>query len=292
MLYKNFQKAKTLDEAIQLLDQAGNNQVRLLAGGTDLILQLHERILAAETLIDISQVPELRGVRIEAGSVVIGAATTYTEIAMSPIILRHAYLLAEASKQIGARQIQNMATIGGNIGNASPAADAIPCLYALDADVVVKSVKGERQIPIVAFHQSYRKIDLQPGELIKAIRFKVPPENSTTAFYKYGLRKSQAIAVVNVATDLWLKDGTIEHAAVSLGSVAPTTIRSPRAEAALVGQKAGEEAFQKAAEGARQDATPISDIRGSASFRHHLVGVSVVKALQAAWQRAMVVGEE
>jgi CO/xanthine dehydrogenase FAD-binding subunit len=292
MLYKNFQTATSLNEAVSLLDHHNGGNVRLVAGGTDLILQLHERILSVDTLIDISRVPELRGIRAEAGSIIIGASTTYSEIASSPLILRNAYLLVEASKQIGAAQIQNMATIGGNIGNASPAADAIPCLYALDAVVLVKSVHGERRIPIREFHQGYRKVDLRPGELIVEISFPIPANGSSSAFYKYALRKSQAISVVNASTLLQVKEGRIERAAVALGAVAPTIIRSPEAEAALLGQEPTMEVFKQAGEAARQDASPISDIRGSAAFRHYLVGVSVTRALEDAWQRTEINQED
>lgn len=285
MLYKHYRKAGSLAEAIDLLSHKNGGQVRLVAGGTDLMLQLHERILAADTLIDISRVPELHGVREENGRIVIGAATPYAEIARSPVIRQHAPLLVQASKQVGAAQIQNMATLGGNLGNASPAADGIPPLYALEAEVVVRGLGGERHIPIEEFHQGYRKIDLLPGELIQEVRFPKPPEGTRTAFYKYALRKSQAIAVVNAAVVLRAENGAIEFARVALGSVAPTAIRSRQAEQALAGQTPGEETFQQAGEAARLDAAPISDIRGSASFRRYLVGVSVVQALRTAWER-------
>jgi CO/xanthine dehydrogenase FAD-binding subunit len=153
MLYHKYEVAHTLLEAVSLLDAHKDGNVRLVAGGTDLILQLHERILSADVLVDISRVPELRGIHEDAGWVIIGAATPFAEISRSELVLRHAYLLAEASKKIGAAQIQNMGTLGGNIGNASPAADAIPCLYVLNAEVVVQGFEGERQIPIAEFHQ-------------------------------------------------------------------------------------------------------------------------------------------
>lgn len=286
MLYKHYRKARSLHEAVEMLSHTNGGPVRLLAGGTDLMLQLHERILAADTLIDISRVPELCGVRLEEGQISIGAATTFAEIARSPLIRQHAPLLVQASKQIGAAQIQNMATIGGNIGNASPAADALPCLYALEAEVVVRGLSGERCLPIDHFHQGYRRIDLLPGELIQSVRFRTLPEGALTSFYKYALRKAQAIAVVNTATVLQVRDGLIAYARVALGAVAPTTIRSRQAETVLLGQTPGEESFQRAGEAARRDAAPISDIRGSASFRRYLVGVSVVKALRQACQMA------
>lgn len=287
MLYQKYEVAQTLAEALSLLESHNGGNVRLVAGGTDLILQLHERILSAEVLVDISRVSEMRGIRQDGDEIVIGAATTYAEIYHSSLIQNHAPLLAEASKKIGAVQIQNMATLGGNIGNASPAADAIPCLYALNADVVVAGPNAERRIPVAEFHQGYRKIDLKPGELIKEIRFAIPPEGTGTAFYKYALRKSQAISVVDAAVCLKIEDGVIRHAAVALGAVAPTIIRSPEAEAVLIGEPPSEDLFARAGEAARKDARPIDDIRGSASFRRYLVAVCVSHAVRSACERAV-----
>jgi carbon-monoxide dehydrogenase medium subunit len=282
MLYQKYQVAHSLQEAMNWLDNKDGRQVRLIAGGTDLILQLHERILSADVLIDVSCVPELRRVRLEAGRLVIGATTPYVEIIRSPLVHQHAFLLVEASKQIGAAQIQNTATLGGNIGNASPAADAIPCLYALEAEVVVQSLTGERVIPIADFHQGYRKLDLRSNELIAEVRFPKPLVGSGTAFIKYALRKSQAISVVNVAVVLHLNQGKIDRAALALGAVGPTIIRSPSAEQILKGQPPSEALFEAAGEAARRDANPIDDLRGSASFRRYLVGVCVVRALRTA----------
>ncbi|MCZ7554345.1 MAG: hypothetical protein B6D39_08070 [Anaerolineae bacterium UTCFX2] len=286
MLYRKYEVAQTLPEALSLLSSHNGAVVRPVAGGTDLILQLHERILSADVLVDISRVPELRGIRLENGQLVIGAATTYTEISRSDLVLKNAFVLAEASKKIGAVQIQNMATLGGNIGNASPAADAIPGLYALQADVVVCGPNAERRIPITEFHQGYRKIDLNPGELIKEIRFAIPAEGTGTAFYKYALRKSQAISVVDAAVCVQLSDGVIKHATVALGAVAPTIIRSPAAESVLIGEPPSEDLFDRAAEAACQDARPIDDIRGSAAFRKYLVGVCTSHAVRSACERA------
>lgn len=285
MLYHKYEVANTLSEAVSLLNSHKDESARLIAGGTDLILQLHERIISAEVLIDISRVPEMRGIHIENGHVVIGAATTYSEIIRSSIIYQHAFLLVEASKKIGAAQIQNMATIGGNIGNASPAADAIPCLYALNAELVVYGVSSERRVPIDKFHQGYRKIDLQRGELIANIQFPIPPVGSGSAFYKYALRKSQAISVVDAAALIQMQEGKIIRSAVALGAVAPTIIRSPRAEATLLGQPPSDDLFTRVGKAARVDARPIDDIRGSASFRRYLVAVCVSHAVRSACER-------
>ncbi len=286
MLYQKYEMAHHLDEAIQLLNSQNGKIVRPISGGTDLMLQLHDHVLTADVLVDISRVPELRGIKIENNEVVIGAATTYAEIYRSPITLQHAHLLAEASRKIGAVQIQNMGTIGGNIGNASPAADAIPCLYAMKAEVIVCGLNVERKIPIENFHLGYRKLDLNKGELIKEIRFTIPKKGMGSAYYKYGLRKSQAISVVDAAACILIKNGKIEQATIALGAVAPTIIRSHSAEAVLIGQAPSIDLFAKAGEAARSDAHPIDDIRGSAAFRKYLVAVSVSHAIETAFERA------
>ncbi len=285
-LYQKYQAAQSLQDALAKLAVQDSRIVRVLAGGTDLMLQLHERQLSADVLVDVSCLEELRGVRLEPGRVVIGAATPFVEIIHSPLVRQHAFLLTEAARQIGAAQIQNMGTLGGNIANASPAADSIPCLYALEAEVVVCSLAGERIIPIAKFHQGYRKIDLQPGELIVEIRFPTRQADSGAAFVKFGLRQSQAISVVNVAVQLRLSNGLIEDSKVALGAVAPTIIRSLSVEQVLSGQIPSEELFELAAEAARKDARPIDDIRGSSAFRRHLVGVGTVRALNVALKRA------
>lgn len=287
MLYQKYEVAHDLPEAITLLNTYNGRNVRLIAGGTDLILQLHERILSAEVLVDISRIPDLRGIRQDGDEIVIGAVTTYTEIIHSHLIQKHAFLLAEASRKIGAIQIQNMATLGGNLGNASPAADAIPCLYALQADVIVCGLDTERRIPITEFHYGYRKIDLKPGELIKEIRFTVQPEGFGSAFYKYALRKSQAISVVDAAVVVHVRDNLIIQARVALGAVAPTIIRSPAAESVLIGESPSEDLFARAGEAASQDARPIDDIRGSAAFRRYLVPVCTSHAARSACERAV-----
>ena len=295
MLYQKYQVAHNLQEALFSLSNPDMAKVRLVAGGTDLMLQLHEKLVSADVLIDINHVPELCGIRLAKhngadDTLIIGAATHFVELAQSSLIREHAKLLAEASKKIGAAQIQNMGTLGGNIANASPAGDAIPCLYALDARVVVCGLTGERVIPIADFYQGYRKIDLAAGELITEIRIPLPGDphcRTGTAFEKFALRKSQAIAVVNAAVVIIMKNGKIDTARVALGAVGPTIIRSPLAEHCLLGQTPTDELFAKAAEAARLDARPIDDVRGSASFRKQLIGVCVQRALKTAHNRCL-----
>ncbi len=284
MLYKAYRIPRALPEAIAIL--AGEPGARPIAGGTDLMVQLQARTVKARLLVDISRLPELKGISLVAGEIQIGAAVTYQEMLDSPLLRRAAPLLLEASRQVGAAQIQHMGTIGGNLANASPAGDLLPPLYALDAVLCLNGPQGERQLPISAFILGVRRTALQPGELITSIRFKASEAGQGSSFVKFGLRQSQTISVVSVAAWLWVKAGVIHTAAVALGAVAPTVIRVPTAEQVLTGKGGTALLFEQAGEAARGEACPIADIRGSASFRRHLVGPLVQRALQSAWDRA------
>jgi CO/xanthine dehydrogenase FAD-binding subunit len=285
MLYKTYHVARSLAEAVSLLAGAEAATIRPIAGGTDLMLQLRERVLSVDSLVDVGAVPELKGLQLENNTVRIGAAVTYREIIESDLIGRHAYLLQEASRAVGAIQIQNMGTVGGNIANASPAGDALPCLYALEGRVTVAGTAGERSLPLADFVRGYRQTDLRPGELIKEITFEALPPDTGSAFVKFGLRQGQAISVVMLAAILQVRLGIISRAAVALGAVAPTVVRSPAAEAVLLGQPPSPELFDAAGEAAREDIRPIDDIRGTAAFRRHVVRPLVREALGKAWAR-------
>lgn len=286
MLYKTYHVARSLAEAVSLLAGAEAATIRPIAGGTDLMLQLRERVLSVDGLVDVGAVPELKGLHLDNNTVRIGAAVTYREIIDSDLIGQHAYLLREASRAIGATQIQNMGTVGGNLGNASPAGDILPCLYALEARVSLAGPAGERSLPITGFLRGYRQTDLGSGELIKEIAFSALPPDTGSAFVKLGLRQGQAISVVMVAVVLQVQAGVICRAAVALGAVAPTIVHSPAAEAVLLGQAPSPELFEAAGEAARMDIVPIDDIRGTAAYRRHVARPLVRQALSQAWARS------
>lgn len=284
MLYKEYRCPKNLPEALALLGSAAD--ARPIAGGTDLMVQLEARTAKAGLLVDISRLPELQEITLSRGQVRIGAAVTYQAIIDSPVVQREAPLLVEASRQVGAAQVQHMGTLGGNIANASPAGDLLPPLYALDARLVLAGPGGERELPVADFILGVRRTALRPAELITAICIPARSSGEGGSFVKFGLRQSQVISVVSVACRLQSLDGVIQAAALALGAVGPTVLRARRAEQLLSGRPAGPLLFEQAGEAARQDACPIDDIRGSAAFRRHLVGPLVQRALQAAWERA------
>ncbi len=270
---------KTIDEALRLRRQHLDD-VKILAGGSDLIVQLRDGVVKTSKLLDISSLEELRFIREDQDRIQIGSLTTYNEIINSPIIRKHAWILAESAKQIGATQLQNTATIGGNLGNASPAGDSIPPLYALDATIITRSVAGRREIPIDQFYLGYRKIALLSDELIEQLYFKPLQPNDAAAYLKLGLRGANAISLVDVAVALRERNvNSFSKARVALGAVAPTVRRALKCEKILQARPLDREIFREAAALAAQDAAPIDDIRASAEYRRSVVSSLVYQAL-------------
>ena len=272
----------TLEEALALLEQHQKN-VRIIAGGSDIIIQLRDGVVKTQKLLNILPIKDLRFIENKNGIIHIGALSTYTEIIRSQHIRRYASILVEASKQIGAAQLQNTATIGGNLGNASPAADSLPPLYALGATVVTLSKSGRREIPIERFFIGYRKTALKQDELIEEIYFDGLTRNDAGAYLKLGLRKANAISIVDVAVTLRDKRrDSYGDVKVALGAVAPTIVRAHSCEQALMGKRLTQKLLQEAAKLASQDTFPITDIRGSAEYRRRVVSSLVYQALHRA----------
>jgi CO/xanthine dehydrogenase FAD-binding subunit len=269
---------KTIDEALELRRE--HQDAKIIAGGSDLIVQLRDGAIKTSQLLDISSLKELRFIREDQDKIQIGSLTTYNEIINSPIIRKHAWILAESARQIGATQLQNTATIGGNLGNASPAADSIPPLYALDTTIITRSVAGRREIPIDQFYLGYRKIALLSDELIEQLYFKPLRVNDAGAYLKLGLRGANAISLVDVAVALRERNVTsFSKARVALGAVAPTVRYALKCEKILQARPLDREIFREAGAVAAQDATPIDDIRASAEYRRNIVSSLVYQAL-------------
>jgi CO/xanthine dehydrogenase FAD-binding subunit len=276
---------RTLEEALALLQQH-EKDIKIIAGGSDLIIQLRDGAVKTEKLLNILAVKDLRFIKEKEGRIHIGALSTYTEIIRSQHVKRHAWILLEAAKQIGATQLQNSATIGGNLGNASPAADSLPPLYALGATIVTRNQSDRREIPIEKFFIEYRKTALKSDELIEEIHFAGLTRNDAGAYLKLGLRKANAISIVDVAVILRGKRrDSYDDVKVALGAVAPTIVRAPSCEQALIGRRLTEESMREAARLASQDASPITDIRGSAEYRRRVLGSLVYQALHKAVHR-------
>ena len=274
---------RTLDEALNML-HGTETGLKIVAGASDVIVQLRDGVIKPNRLLNILSLKDLRFIRLTSGQVHIGALSTYSDIVHNEITQKHGWVLVEAAKQIGAIQLQNTATIGGNLGNASPAGDSLPPLYALDAVVVTRSKSGRREIPIEEFFVGYRKTVLQQDELIEEVHFEVLGPNDRGAYMKLGLREANAISIVDVA--VVLRDRSPENSyrkiSVALGAVAPTIRRARRLEEELVNKPLTKEAIEKAAYLAVHDAAPIDDIRGSAEYRKAALISLVFQALHKA----------
>lgn len=231
-----------------------------LAGCTDLYVALNFGTMPARRFLDLRALRPLRGIRRARGGLTIGALTTFAELGRSPLVRRHAPSLAEAARQVGGVQIQNRATLGGNIVNASPAADAVPVLLVAEATFVLASAAGERRVPATSFFTGYRATALGPGELLIAIELPALPSGARPWFRKVGTRAANAISKVVMAA---VRSG---RPRLALGSVAATAVRLPRTEEAL----AGGAGLDDAAEFLAREIAPIDDLRSTAAYRRQV----------------------
>jgi CO/xanthine dehydrogenase FAD-binding subunit len=261
----------SLEDAFAILTASTTDApITPIAGGTDVMVRITGEIgEPPERLIDLSRLDELHGIALDGDAIVLGARTTYTEIRRSDACREHLPILVEAAATIGAAQIQNRGTLGGNIANASPAGDTLPVLLALDALIVVAGPRGRRTIPAEAFWVAYRRTALAPDELIVEVRIPVAGGREAR-FRKIGTRRAQAISKVVLAV-AW-RDGAVPGRAwtdvrVALGSVADRPIRVVPAEAALDGSAPTPEAADAAAEALAGAIQPIDDVRSTADYR-------------------------
>jgi len=279
---------QSLAEAIALFGEKGEGG-RALAGGTDVVPQIKEggKIPLPSYVVSLRRLPELRGIEFsERAGLRVGASVTMAELAESPAVRERYRALADGAALVGSVQTMNMATVGGNVCNAAPSADTAPPLLAYEAVAVIAGPDGERELPLAEFWRGPNATALQPGELLRELRLPPPPANTGGVYVRQTPRKQMDIAVVGVAVLLTLQGDRIQRARIALGAVAPTPVRAHAAEAALEGQAASEALFAAAAETAALEASPISDQRGSAEFRRHLVRVISERCLQEAARRA------
>ncbi len=284
-MWKTYHMPPTLEQACSLLGEYGE-EARIIAGGTDLVLALQDRKVPLAAVIDITRIPDLRMIEVRGDRIVIGAGVTFSHVLQSELLAHDAPHLLQAARTIAGRQIRNVATVVGNIVNASPAADSAPVLSTLQAMIHISDSAGQaRTTPLQAFLQDVRKVDLAPGEMVTAISFRRPGDHWRMAFRKVGLRRSMAIAVVNAAVMLKVEGGQIREARIALGSVAPTVVRAEEAEAELKGLTEAGALASDAPRLARKAATPIDDFRASAAYR-----LAVVAALVRSQLRTLLNG--
>jgi len=247
-----------------------------IAGGTDVMVQYAAGKLPARKLVSIWNVPELRGIDILPQEIRIGAGCTYTELREQEIVAHEFPLLASAAGWTGGIANQNRGTLGGNIVNASPAADSLPALLAYEAELILVSVRGERRVPYLGFHTGYKKMQLAPDELIRAICLRRRFSEYLHYARKVGARNAQAISKVCIAALGRLRGGAIggeiEDVRIALGSVAPVPLRLPEVERILTGKPVDRELAQRARTATTAAIQPIDDIRSTARYRSAVAG--------------------
>lgn len=289
MLYPFYLTPTTLDEALALKAQHGD-QARILAGGTDLLVELDRGVRKTPTgavpgLIDLTRIPGLAEIREEGGWIHLGPLVTHNQCVASPLIVDKGFALARAGWEVGAPQVRNRATVAGNLITASPSNDTIVPLMALDATVTVQSaVRGTRTIPLRQFYTGFRRVDLAPDEILTRISFPALSATQQSTFIKLGLRRAQAISVITVAAVVECEGEPattpVRTARLSLGAVAPVIVRAAEAEAYLAGRILTDEVIATAGRLAQNAATPIDDIRSSAAYRLEMVAVLVTRILR------------
>ena len=280
-MWKKYITPSSPQEVVELLAKESNAQI--VAGGTDLVLEVKRGAREdIQTMIDISRLPDTDRITLDENDVIhLGAMVTHNHVAGSKLLQERAYPLVRACWEVGANQIRNRATVAGNLITASPANDTITPLMALGASVTLLSTQGKRTISLDDFYLGVRKTLMRDDEMLVDISFPALDENQRGTFIKLGLRRAQAISVINVGIVLDLSLGAIEKASITLGAVAPTIIHARNAEKYLIGKKLTEEIIAEAGKLAMDESTPISDIRGSAAYRKEMVRVNTMRGLRS-----------
>lgn len=260
-------RPRSLAELWPLLDDGAV----VMAGGTDLLVR---RAAPAPAVIAcLERIESLRGVAVEDGLLRLGACETHARLLRHPLVAAGLPVLARALAVLGSPLVRNMGTIGGNIATASPAGDTLPPLYALDAAVELASRQGPRRVPLAGFILGPGRTALGPGEIVSAVLARLPGTGALQHFEKVGRRNALAIAVVSLAAVLRLDaSGVVEQAGLALGSVGPTVVRCPRAEAVLAGNRLEREVLLAVGETLREEISPIDDLRGTAAYRRTVAG--------------------
>ena len=284
-----FFSAKDSRDAVALLAKHSvSSKVRVIAGGTDLLAELKFSPHSPNVVVDISRAEDLKSITVTDEGLRIGALVTHSRIMKSPVINEMFPALVAAAHTIGAVQTRNLGTLGGNLVTAVPSMDSGPTLLALEAIVSIAGPGGRRQVPLTEFFLGPRKTVLKPDELLAEII--IPKQNfgKPTHFLKFGLRKGQALALVNAAASFWVnwEKHTFVAPRIGLGAVAPKVIRASQAEAYLESREITPEAMAEAGRIAATDAKPISDFRASAGYRKNLVAVLTKRALEGAYALA------
>ena len=271
----------SLDEALGAL----GGDAAPLAGGTNLLVDIRGGTDIPPRLVGIDRLAGLRRIETANGRVAIGALTTVTDILRHPDMPKLGPSMVASARLFGGQMVRNTATVAGNVAYGSPAADLMPPLLSLDAEVTLTSARGSRGVPLDGLFTGFRESVRDADELITEIAWPTPAANSANLFYKLGLRKGDAISIVCLAVTVAAEAGSCSRARIALGAVAPTVIRARGAEAMLVGQALTPELIDTAARRAAEECSPIDDIRASAQYRRHLVHMLTRRLVGQAWDQ-------
>jgi carbon-monoxide dehydrogenase medium subunit len=287
MKWEKYLVPTSLEEALTMLKER-QGQARVIAGGTDLIIQLKKKEVTARYLVDVTNLDELKGIELEDGFIRVGACVTHQELAASSLVRERAAALAEGASQVGSPQIRNMGTVGGNIVNAQPAADTVVPLMALEAEVEVATATGTRRDPLggLCLGPGQCTVD-STAEILTAVRFRALDPNQGSAFERLAKRKALALPILNAAAVVTLNDGrhTFQEVRLAVGPIGPTPSRALNAEEALRGAAVEARAIAAALELAAQEAQPRSNpLRGSQEYRQQMVKVLLRRSLERAVQ--------
>ncbi len=279
---------ETVQKACSLLSQY-KGKARIIAGGTDLLVQMKNREIKPQYLILLNNIPGLDYIEYDTvGGLRIGALTTLSAVETSPVIKEKFAVLAQTVHQMASPQIRSIATIGGNLCNAVPSADTAPPLLALGAKLKLVSASRERVIPLTEFFAGPGETVLGDGELVTEVQVPTPAVNSGGVYIKHTVRRALDLAIVGVAAMVTLDSakGVCQDIRIALGAVAPTPVRAGSAESIIKGKSFDETLIGRAAQAAAETARPISDIRSSADYRSEMVSVLTRRAISQAWEKA------
>ena len=283
-----YHEPSTLEEALKLLHELGGN-ARVLAGRTDLLVKMKQKIEKPKHVISVARIPGLNEIVPRNGhAITVGAGATAAALSRHELVRDRFIPLALAAGRLGAPMIRNRATIGGNLVNARPAADLPPACMVLDASLKLKSASGERDVSVNEFFRGPGETVIEPNELLVSIHVETPPPWSGGSYIKLGARKTLEISMVNVATKLTLQsaDGPIVDAKIALGAVAPTPVRAHASEELIKGAMPSQELFQQAGEVGVGMCSPITDHRGTLEYRCMMIEVLIKRSLGLALERA------
>ena len=270
----------SLEDALSIKSQHGA-EARIIAGGTDLILRMRDRVFAPDLLIDLKRVA-LDSISESGSGIRLGACVTHSQILSDPVSAVRYPALASACREFAGPPIRNRGTVGGNLVNASPAADLVPPLLAYDASLVLASSSAVRELPLAGFFTGPGQTVMAPDEILTEVRLPSMPVRTASGFIKLGQRRSMAISIVNLAVRLTLDDASrVSAARIVLGAVAPTAIRAGASEALLTGQELSGELIALAAQEARRETSAITDVRASKEYREKMTQVLVRRALES-----------